>query len=181
MLIAAIFLILTTHMAMSQPPAGIAIAGGQAPPPPPPPGRGFQVRCSDAFAQADQSDPALLLDFINNAPPGYEAVQVEPTIHPGKNAHRYLVKYRSQNFRRCEDIRRVFQNMSTYKPQKCNVGTIAVVPGGYLVEYRQFCQCYRRSYRRRRLSYYATQPRIEPSGTVRRCDDRDLTCGFQPF
>lgn len=186
---AVLIFTLTLHIVASQPNPGGAIAAGGYPPPPPPPGRGFQLRCSDAYALDDQTDPAIVNEFAQNAPPGYDVVSVEPTIHPGKNAHRFLVKYRSHRYRRCEEIRRVFQNMTTYKPQNCNVGTIAVVPGGYLVEYKQYCQCYRRSYRRRRryaspidtFHLLTISPRIGPDGSVVRCDDRDATCGYQAF
>lgn len=171
------------EVAETQPPPMIAAA---PPPPPPPPGRGFQLRCSDAFALADQVDPALLVDFQDNAPPGYQVIAVAPLIHPGKSAHRFLVTYRSQYFRRCEDISRVRLDMTTYKPQNSNVGKISVTCGGYIVEYYQYCGCYRRSFRRRRCSNCLSEvfshmypPYVEPDGSVMRCDDRDLTCGSQ--
>lgn len=165
-----------------------------APPPPPPPGRGFQLTCSDHYVYLPQPDAQLLADFRLNAPPGFEAVNVAPQIFPGKNAHRYLVTYRSQNYRNCEQINQVRFCMSQYKPQNCNVGGISVTSGGFMVEYYQFCQCARKGfYRRRRRdskywnpidfvhTHYFTPPEIAPDGNVKRCDDRDLTCGAQNF
>lgn len=173
-------------VAQPQPPQGaVAAAGGAYPPPPPPPGRGFQLKCSDQFASEDVCDPELLRQFDDNAPPGYHVVAVDPCIYPGKNAHRYVVKYRSDHFRRCEDIKRVSQDMNTFKPQNSNVGVIAVVPGGYTVEYKQFCACYRRAFRRKRWIskgfYYAISPTKDSAGNMVRCDDRDFTCGVQSF
>lgn len=198
-------LLLFTRLTTSQPPpiVGGALAGGA--PPPPPPGRGFQLQCTDDYAYEDQTDPDLVRQFAANAPPGYTVVSVEPSIYPGKNAHRFLVKYRSQGHRRCEEIRNVYYDMNNYKPQNSNVGDIAVVPGGYLVTYMKYCRCYRRSYRRRRSNYstfkrecnetekcntslsafphgyFVTPPRNGPGGTTMRCDDRDLSCGYQSF
>lgn len=176
---------------MQPPPnaGGVAAAGGA--PPPPPPGRGFQLRCTDEYAYQDQTDPEIVRQFAANAPPGYIVESVEPCIFPGKNAHRFLVKYQSHGPRRCEEIRDVYQAMNNYKPQNSNVGVIAVVPGGYLVTYMKYCGCHRRSHRRRRSfmdayrgwnttfpnGYYVTAPRIGTGGTIMRCDDRDLSCG----
>lgn len=179
-----LFLALYLKSISSQP--NPAVAGANAPPPPPP-GRGFQLECSDRYALLDVCDPNLLQQFQQNAPPGYQVTSVDPCIYPGKNAHRYLVKYTSANFRRCEDIRRVYHDMNTYKPQNSNVGSIAVIPGGYLVEYKQFCICYRRNFRRRRswrgtaLNFFSYPAVIDQAGNVVRCDNRDFTCGIQNF
>lgn len=51
----------------SQPPqAGTSAGAGGSPPP----GRGFQLKCTDEYAYADQTDPALVAEFSANAPPG---------------------------------------------------------------------------------------------------------------
>lgn len=162
-------------------PAGGAAGGGGLPP-----NRGFQLRCTDEYAYEDATDPELLRQFNDNAPPGYEVLSVEPCIYPGKNAHRFLVKYRSLGPRRCEEIRTVYGHMNNYKPQNCNVGSICVVPGGFLVEYKKYCQCYRSSSRRRRswrthlpAGFDLFSPIMGPGGTTQRCDDRDWTCGPQ--
>lgn len=161
--------IFNAKLALMQP----RLIAAPPPPPPPPPGRGFQLRCSDAYALADQVDPTLTADFQENAPPGYQVITVAPLIHPGKSAHRFLVTYRSQYFRQCEDINRVRLDMTTYKPQNCNVGKISVTCGGFIVEYYQYCACYRRS--------YIDSPNVALDGAVMRCDDRDRTCGPQNF
>lgn len=184
---------------LCQPPiAGGGAIGGAAPPPPPlPPGRGFQLQCSDHMAYEDDTDANIVNEFQQNSHPNYIVVSVEPCIFPGKNAHRFLVKYRSTNLRRCEEIKMVRNHMNNYKPQNSVVGTIAVVPGGYLVEYKQYCLCYRRAYRRRRSlgdrnsshswyesfphGYYIQRPKYGSNGEVMRCDDRDPTCGYQYF
>lgn len=188
---------------MSQPPQRpiTSVGGPNTPPPSLPPGRRFQLHCSDQYAYQDVCDPALMDQFQQNAPPGYYVVSVDPSVFPGKNAHRYLVKYQCNTYRRCEDIARVRHDVNTYKPQNCNIGFIGVVPGGFLIEYKQFCMCYRRGYNRRRrdnqwwiraqhiteeishrlAGVYAESPKIDSSGNVIKCNDRDLTCGRQTF
>lgn len=72
--------------------------------------------------------------------------------------------------------------MNTFKPQNSNVAVIAVVPEGYIVEYKQFCVCYFR--RKGWISkgfYYATTPTRDCADNMVRCDDRDFTCGIQNF
>lgn len=81
-------------VAQPQPPQEAVAAAEGAPPPP---GRGFQLKCSDLFAYEDVCDPELLRQFEDNAPPEENVVAVDPCIYPGKNAHRYVVKYRSDN------------------------------------------------------------------------------------
>lgn len=137
-------------------PVAAAGAGGGAPPP----GRGFQFTCTEDFVYNDLDIQDLLRELQENAPPDFEATSVLPCIYPGKNAHRYLVVYRSRNIRRCEEIQHVWYEMNAYKPQNSVVGTIAVVPQGFMVEYSRFCRCQRRSHRRRRRWI---QPLIQPT------------------
>lgn len=104
----------------------------------------FRIYCSDELVYADATDENFTDLFRSNRPLGYEVISVNPVIFPRNKVqrHRVVVYYGCNNPRSYEQIPKVREDMTKIKPINADVGDISVIPGGYSVEYGNYCKCY---------------------------------------
>lgn len=107
----------------------------------------FRLECSDDQVYKQKTDPSLISKFIKNAPSadGYTVVSVHPSIqlHPRtRERHRIFVMYKfNGEITGLQNIKKVRDVMNRQKPTNAVIGTISIIPGGYNVEYKNYCRC----------------------------------------
>lgn len=105
----------------------------------------YSLECSDDQVYRRETDPCLISKFVANAPAGYTVLSVHPSIqlYPRvtRDRHRTFVMYKFDGETGLHCIDLVRADMNREKPTNAVVGKISIIPGGYNVEYKNYCHC----------------------------------------